>query len=130
MHMGIGRDKGRVTVVVPFQAVGYTLVVPEYFVCGPEAVTFYFRERTFVKHFAGELVCFHGTCYVLADIQMRAFPRRVFVPPLDQRDIVGSRMSDLPIYLWNVIVYPTLFYPVCHVCIQVVVVLQSVGVAA
>jgi len=128
VQMGIGRDQCRIAVVVPFQAVGHTFVVPEYFVCRPETISADMGKCAFVAHLAGQFSGFHGAGHVLADIQVSAIG--VFVPPFDQCDIVGCRMSDFPIYLWNVIVYPTLFYPACHVCIQVVVVLQSVGVAA
>ena len=51
------------------------------------------------------------------------------VPPLDERDVVGGWMPDFPIYLRHVIVYPSFAYPARDVGIQVVVVLQSVGVA-
>ena len=53
----------------------------------------------------------------------------VFVPPFDKRDVIGRRVSDLPIDLGDVIIDPTLLYPIGDIGVEVVVVLQTVGIA-
>ena len=53
----------------------------------------------------------------------------VFVPPFDKRDVIRRRVSDLPIDLGDVIIDPTLLYPIGDIGVEVVVVLQTVGIA-
>ena len=49
----------------------------------------------------------------------------VFVPPFDKRDVIRRRVSDLPIDLGDVIIDPTLLYPIGDIGVEVVVVLQT-----
>ena len=51
-------------------------------------------------------------------------------PPFHQCLIIGCRMSYLPVYLRYVIIYPALARPQKHIGIQIIVVLQSVRIAA
>ena len=124
MHMGIGRDKGRVTVVVPFQAVATPC-------CSIES---HWRARNNCRSrearharsascgLAGPLSwCGPRLARYINDLRWR------FCPTIDKRDVIRRRVSDLPIDLGDVIIDPTLLYPIGDIGVEVVVVLQTVG---
>ena len=54
----------------------------------------------------------------------------MLVPPVDERFVVGSLVAYFPVYLRHAVVEPAVVHPQQHVGIEVVVVLQSVGIAA
>ena len=51
-------------------------------------------------------------------------------PPFDQSGVISSRMTDFPIYLRNIIIYPPLIHPIQNIRIEVIIILQAVGVAS
>ena len=66
---------------------------------------------------------FHRTFHVLAD-EKRTIGS-IAVPPGDERLIVGSSVSYLPVDLRHAIVNPALVHPKQHISIEVVIVLQA-----
>ena len=70
----------------------------------------------------------HRALNVLADIQWAL--AAILVPPFYQRLIVGGLVAYFPVDLRHTVVHPSFLHPQQDVGIEVVVVLQSVGVAA
>ena len=70
----------------------------------------------------------HRALHVLADYQ-RALATMP-VPPPYQLLVVGCAVTYLPVELWHAVVHPTVVHPHQHIGIQVIVVLQTVSVAA
>ena len=77
------------------------------------------------------LVCqvrvFHGTFHILSDIQWRT--RQMAIPPVNQLVIVGSLITNLPIQLGHAVVHPAIGIPKKNVGIQLVIILQTIGLA-
>ena len=102
----------------------------------PEHGTLHVPHLVSQCKFGGHLVAlrilqvgiFGGALHVFADIERTV--AGMLVPPSDEGFIVGSGVSYLPVNLWYTVVYPSVVNPKQHVCIEVVIVLQSVGVAA
>ena len=67
----------------------------------------------------------HRIHYRLTDEQRTIF--RILCPPLHQCLIISYRMTYLPVYLRNVIVYPTFTGPKKHISIKIIIVLQTIG---
>ena len=109
VHVGIGRNKCRGFMIVFLKAVSDTIGVPYDFIRGPEAIAFHVVQGTGEFHFSGKVGSFHRASHVLADIQVDVVS--IFVPPFSQRDIVCGWMTDLPVYLGNIVVNPFLFGP-------------------
>ena len=70
----------------------------------------------------------HGALYVLANKE--GTTRGMPVPPFNQRGVVGCLVAYLPIDLGHAVVEPAVVDPQQHVGIEVVVVLQTVGLTA
>ena len=66
--------------------------------------------------------------HILADKQRTG--RSITVPPFNECLIVGSLMTNLPIYLRHIIVHPSVVHPKKYVSVKVVIVLCAIGVAA
>ena len=75
-----------------------------------------------------DISVFHRTLNVLSNEEWAC--GGISVPPLDQFSIICSLVSNLPIQLWHAIVHPTIVDPQKNVGIEIVVVLQSSGIAA
>ena len=56
--------------------------------------------------------------------------RNVLAPPLSELGVVGDLVPDVPVDLRDDVVYPALLYPVQDVGMEVIVGLQSRGLAA
>ena len=54
----------------------------------------------------------------------------MLIPPCYQSLVIGSFVSDFPIDLWGTIVNPSILYPKKDVCIQIIIILQSIRIAA
>ena len=74
------------------------------------------------------ITCLDGAFDVLTDEERTT--GSIVSPPLYKAFIVGRRMSDFPVYLWDGIVHPSLVYPEEDIGIEVVVILQAAGIAA
>ena len=70
----------------------------------------------------------HRTFYILTDIEGRT--RQMTVPPMNQFIVVGSLVSNLPIQLRHAIVHPAIGIPKEHIGIELVVILQAIGLTA
>ena len=75
-----------------------------------------------------EVGLIHRTHHILTNIQRTG--GSILRPPTDQCIIIGSRMTDFPINLRNIIVHPTIVHPHQHISIQIVIILQTACVAA
>ena len=69
-----------------------------------------------------------GTLHILTDHQWTG--SCILVPPASQGVVVGSLVANLPVDLGHAVVEPAIVHPQEDICIEVVVVLQTVGVAA
>ena len=98
----------------------------------PLTATLYGRQRTLQIILCRNLalvrihqIRFRYSAYhILTDVQRTSCG--MTCPPANQCIIVGCRMSDFPINLRDIVIYPAIVYPQKHVGIQVIVVLQSV----
>ena len=84
------------------------------------------RKRTFGLHLGCELSGFHRAIDILTDVERTTVSIRV--PPVDERRIVGSLVTDFPIKLRNVIIHPAFLHPKKDVGIEIVIVLQTIRI--
>ena len=70
----------------------------------------------------------YSTNYVLSDKQWTC--GRMTRPPADQFIIICCRMTDFPIDLRDIIIYPAIVDPKQYIGIQVIVILKSVCIAS
>ena len=68
----------------------------------------------------------HRTLHILTNHQRTG--TSILVPPLDQRLVVSSLITYLPINLGHAIIQPTVVHPQQDIRIEIVVVLRTVGV--
>ena len=94
----------------------------------PQHRTLHVGQFGMQHHLTGQLVELSRALHVLANHQRGVLA--VTVPPVYQLVVVSGLVAYLPINLGNTVVYPALVYPQHHVGIQLVVVLQTVGIAA
>ena len=71
---------------------------------------------------------FHGALHVFANDKRTG--TGIMAPPSYECVVVSSFIAYLPVDLWYAIVQPAVVYPEQNVGIQVIIVLQSAGVAA
>ena len=74
------------------------------------------------------ITCLDGAFDVLTDEERTT--GSIVSPPLYKAFIVGRRMSDFPIYLRNGVIHPSLVDPEEDIGIEIVVILQTTGVAS
>jgi hypothetical protein len=72
------------------------------------------------------VLMFHCTLHILTDDERSV--RGILVPPFDEGLVVSCLVANLPIYLGNIVVQPTVVYPEKNVGIEVIVVLSAVGI--
>ena len=70
----------------------------------------------------------HNVADILAEVHVASLG--VLVPPVGEGQRRGALMLELPVQLRQLVVYPALLRPQQHVGVEVVVVLQAVGLAA
>ena len=75
-----------------------------------------------------QVLVLHRTLDILTDKQGTG--ASVLVPPTDQRLVIGSLIANLPVNLRHTIVKPAIIHPHQHISIQVIIVLQAVGITA
>ena len=125
--------------IFPIHLLEHTAIIAHIVYCRlgiPQHGAFHIAHVIMELHLGRQLVdfgivdvwVFRRAFNILANIQI-AFVG-IPVPPFDQRRIVGCRMAYLPIQLGHAIIYPSIVHPHQHIGIQVVVVLQSVGIAS
>lgn len=128
VQASVGRDEGRGLMIVLAEAVGKSAGVEQNLVGGPEAVAAHVTGLSGGGHLAGEVAGVHGALDVLPDVEM-CFPG-VLVPPVKKGEVVGSLVTDFPVYLGCTVINPSLACPEGNVGVEVVVILESVGTAA
>ena len=69
-----------------------------------------------------------GALHVLSDVEGAS--ACMVAPPVDERLVVSGLVAYFPVDLWQVVVHPSFFYPQHHIGIEVVIVLEPVGVAS
>jgi hypothetical protein len=128
MHMGIRGNQGRCPVEVVLHRVGYPLEVVQYLVAVPVAVSVHERHLARLTDLYLQLILVDASLEVLPDVE--GLLEVVLVPPVQQGGIIGRGMPSLPVELRQVVIDPPLLYPKLDVGIEVVVVLQPVGIAS
>ena len=70
----------------------------------------------------------HGTFHILTDNERTG--SSILVPPPDKCIIISGLITDFPIDLGHTIVKPAVIHPQQHIGIKVVIILQTIGIAA
>lgn len=136
IHKVKHRRQSRIFMIFGNQCIPILAGILHYRAGRPLAATADSLIRTLQSYLAGKLIdrgilrvgILYRIHYGLADEQGTVL--RMLRPPFHQCLIIGCRMSYLPVYLRYVIIYPALARPQKHIGIQIIVVLQSVRIAA